>query len=461
MHGVFISKGIEDWQIVQHKNGYANLSFEGTYQVPKAAIEVGTKSAVPIIRVMSEDDNSPIIPWTKTHYTPKSDIYSGTWTVALSVPAGGLYRIETGLDAISTQSGLSWLFRGDVRVHVGVGDLFVIAGQSNSSGHGKDSAYDPPETGVHLYRNRQQWDLACHPMNESTFAAHVPNAEIRVCGVSPYLSFGKCLKRISHYPVGLISAAIGGAPISRWDPDQNGDLFRNMIDRIQKCGGIAAGILWYQGCADTFPDIANQYLSCFKNVVKKTREALGYEIPFFTFQLNRQIGGAHDECWGMVRDSQRKASHQVPSVYILPTLHCSLCDHIHNSAHANVMLGEKMAKLCGNILYGTPEFHAPEFLSAHWRANTLCIQFQNVQRGFMVFSENPGDCGFMVEDGHGVIPITSFQTDSNLVTLVLERAPQNETLISFGWEANPTPFPFVDEITYLPPVSFYRIPIQQ
>lgn len=38
--------------------------------------------------------------------------------------------------------------------HIGVGDLYVIAGQSNAAGYGKDSIYNPSEIEVHLLRNR-------------------------------------------------------------------------------------------------------------------------------------------------------------------------------------------------------------------------------------------------------------------------------------------------------------------
>ena len=40
MHGVFITDGVTDWQIVQHTNGYANLSFSGTWQVQKQPLKL-------------------------------------------------------------------------------------------------------------------------------------------------------------------------------------------------------------------------------------------------------------------------------------------------------------------------------------------------------------------------------------------------------------------------------------
>lgn len=463
MHGVFIEKGLMDWQIIQQEQGLGIMTFSGSFQVPGAAIEVGTEVAYPIIRVMSEDDNSQIIPWTNTNRSPSRDGMSGTWDMTLTVPAGGLYRIETGLDTKSTNPNLGWIFRGDVRLHVGVGDLFIVAGQSNSAGYGKDSAFDPPSNQVHLFRNRRTWDLASHPINESTFAAEDLNAEMGVSGISPYISFGKGLHNISHYPVGLISTALGGSPISRWDISQNGDLFLNMITKIKDCGNKAAGILWYQGCSDANPELSIDYFNNFKRVVMETRKELGYEIPFFTFQLNRQIGGINDESWGIVREAQRKSSNVIPGIFILPTINCSLSDGIHNNAHSSMMLGEKMAKLCGTVLYHTQSFLAPDLNEVVYMDRTIIITFRNMKRGFMIYSGAPKDCGFSVKDSDGFIPITAFSADKeepNILHLTLEREPNETALISFGWEANPIQIPIVDEVTYLPPLSFYEFPIK-
>jgi len=464
MHGVFITGGVSDWQIVQHTNGYATLSFSGTWQVPKAAIEIGVKRAVPLIRVMRQDDNSQVVPWTETDYSYGSDPYHGTWTSELRVPAGGLYRIETGLDTRSVNPKFRWVFRGDIRVHIGVGDIFVIAGQSNSSGYGRDWAQDAPMPGIHMYRNRGKWDLACHPINESTYASDRVNAEMGICGVSPYLSFGKCFSGFSRFPVGLIPTALGGSPISRWHSGQNGDLFRNMIDRINQCGGKAAGILWYQGCSDATPELAPNYYENFRHLVFTTREALGYEIPFFTFQLNRQIGGLHDECWGMVREAQRMASHKIPGVYILPTMDCRLSDGIHNSAHANIQLGERMARLCADVLYGMPGYRAPEPESVICDNQRMSLTFKNMKRGFTLFSNDPGYCGFTVEDRLGKIAVTALEQDGekpNVLHLALERAPLPDAAISFCWEADPTVYPPVDEVTCLPILSFYQLRLNQ
>jgi hypothetical protein len=315
---------------------------------------------------------------------------------------------------------------------------------------------------VHLYRNRKTWDLACHPINESSFAAEEANSEMGVSGTSPYISFGKAFHQLSHNPVGLVTTALGGSPISRWYKSENGDLFYNMIARIKNCGGRASGILWYQGCSDTTEEQSINYYWHFKNLVKDTREELGYDIPFFTFQLNRQINGENDISWGRIREAQRRSAEEITGVYILPTINCSLSDGIHNSSHSSMKLGENMAKLCGNILYQTPEFLPPVISDATYEKGIIHLSFRNVKRGFIIFSNLPKDSGFMVKDSIGTLEISECGTDKfnpNCLLLTLNRIPEEALTVSFAWEANPTYIPLLDEVTYMPPLSFYEFPV--
>ena len=463
MHGVFIEKGLSDWQIIQHKNKIGTVTLSGTWIVPKAAVKQGIEDARPMIRVLREDDNSQVLPWSYTESQKNEDLITGTWQAVLEIPAGGLYRIETGLETKGTAPGILWMFRGDDRLHIGVGDLFLIGGQSNSAGYGKDSAFDPPEIGVHLFRNRHRWDLATHPMNESSDGADAKNAEMGVSGNSPYLSFGKNFRKFSHYPVGFIASAMGGMPMKRWNPE-NGGLYKNMLAQVEACGGQIAGVLWYQGCSDTDEKNAPEYQGKYYQMINSFREELGYPVPFFTFQLNRQINGTNDPGWGLVREAQRMASHDLDQVYVLPTLDCSLSDAIHNDAHACMRLGERMAKLCGNILYDGPEFFAPEIVEGTLTGCTARLVFSNMKLGFAAASDLPSDCGFTFTDNDGELPykkVLFSREEKNTLSFHFDREPKEDVKVSYGWQANPTFLPLRDEVTFLPLLSFYEYPINK
>lgn len=472
MHGISLISAPADWETLQQENGSAKVSLKGTYQVHPAAIDVGVAQAVPVVRVMRESDNMTVIPWTAAEKIDAGENFTGSFETSVTIPAGGLYRIETSLETRSTLPNLTWLYRGDCVLHLGVGDLFVIAGQSNSAGFGKDFCDDPPHLCVHLFRNRSKWDLACHPMNESTFGGSLPNEEMGIPGVSPYLSFAKTYYEITGRPVGLIQTSMGGSPMSRWKP-RKGDLYGNMMDKIHQTGGKYAGILWYQGCSDTDPEPAAQYFQHFKEYVEAVRAELGYSIPVFTMQLNRQINGIHDECWGMVRDAQRRAALEIPDVYVLSTTNLSLSDGIHNSAPSNVALGKKLAKQCAHVLAGGEEYEAPALcevqrvtdqekaelkLTGEW----LKLTFDHVKGCLQIVSSLGKDSGFTLEDSEGEVDILSIRAnreDINNAYLELERAAGENVVLSFAWQADPIMLPMIDDVTFLPPLSFYKYPI--
>lgn len=476
MHGITLNSAPADWEILQQENGYAQVTLTGTYQVHPAAIEVGVLSTLPVVRVMREEDNMAVIPWTRAGRIVTEEGFKGSFEATLSIPAGGLYRIETSLETRlkteGTQPNLTLLYRGDCVLHVGVGNLFIIAGQSNAAGFSRDFCTDPPHLCVHLYRNRSKWDLACHPMNESTFAGSLANEEMGIPGASPYLSFARNYYELSGMPVGLIQTSLGGSAMNRWNP-VDGDLFGNMIEKIRQTKGKYAGVLWYQGCSDTETESAAGYYAHFKEYVEGVRREVGYDIPFFTMQLNRQINGINDEAWGLVRDAQRRAAMNIPGVHLLTTTNLSLSDGIHNSAQANVALGEKLARQCANVLNGSGEFEAPSLADAvlvteaeaqalELEGIWLKLTYAHVKNCFLIYSSMGKDSGFTLEDSRGKVEILNVRAnreDKNKVYLELLRRPEGDSFLSFAWEADPVRLPMVDEVTYLPPVSFYRVKI--
>jgi hypothetical protein len=205
--------------------------------------------------------------------------------------------------------------------HIGAGDVYVIAGQSNAAGFGKDIVYDPAEPGVHLLRNSGLWDLATHPFNDNTHTSHHANDETANPAHSPYLAFARRLKKVLGYPIGLIQASQGGSPLSLWDPLEDGTLYRNMLNSISVAGGgspvgAVKGILWYQGCSDADGELAATYLERFTRMAARLRADLrDPDLPLLTVQLNRVINAqTPDEGWSLVREAQRRAARNSVSV---------------------------------------------------------------------------------------------------------------------------------------------------
>lgn len=458
--GMKIKSGLRDWQIAQQINGVAELEFSGTWSVPASIIEMEAYDPLPSVRIVDEEAYMTILPWKTVDYTVDEGGFSGSWSCCLVVPAGGPYRIETGIDVKSPRKAKGWIVQGDVRFHVGVGDLFVIAGQSNAAGFAKDAAVDEPSMQVHLYRNRGAWDLACHPMTEFTDVEEAANLDKGVVGFSPFLAFGKMFHRFSHCPVGLVQTAMGGTSIEKWDPAREGSLYRNMEQRIRECGGRVAGILWYQGCTDSEEKESQmRYCQSFERMVGSLRQSLGYEVMFFTMQLNREFISKNDPYFGKIRNDQHLLAQTMPGVTLMTTLDCGLSDNIHNNAHSCIVLGERLAKQCAHYLYGARRFEPPYVERIVREQAVLRLELANINRYVLIVGEDPQLAGFTIEDEQGLILGTKLWVDKrvgNVLCIELERVPGPTAVISFAWEANPTRIPPVDDDTYLPLVSFYR-----
>lgn len=448
-----IASGLQDFQILQQNNGYADLTISGAFVMSDPSLTVEKVYA----RIMAEDNGSVIIPWTECQIYEK-----GKWKLTFKdIPAGGLYRVETSMDHSKAQK-----IRGDMIHHVGVGDIFVIAGQSNAAGYGKDSAYDPPEIGIHAFKNSGKWDLASHPLSDSTGSEFAENRDIGVPGHSPYICFARVLKKELGYPIGLIPTALGGSSLSRWNPDEDGTLYRNMLKRVISAGGKVKAMLWYQGCADADGNSADTYLTRFTGMVNHVRQDFNNEnLPVFTVQINRFVvpaSDSNDRSWGRIRESQRQAAAKIPFVFIVPASDCTLSDAIHNSARANLMLGERLAKSALFNIYGKKYFsEAPNVSKVKKVAKTrIQLTFDNVIGQLYAYEVGPEKIPFTVEDENGRLEIKGYEINRDEIILDTDREPGRECVIHGVWEQNPPFFAPIDNISYLPILSFYGLSLE-
>lgn len=460
--GVLIEKGPQSWQILQQKSGYADFLLGGTW-IPFERTEENLKGSKVYVRVVKEDTGDPVIRWTVCE--TRED---GTWQGTVqALPAGGLYRIETCLEPAGG-TPIEWCTRGDMIHHIGVGDLFVIAGQSNSAGYGKDPIFDPPELGIHVLRNSGCWDLASHPLNESTGTVHEENREACNPGHSPYINFARQLKRELGYPIGLVQTALGGSPLSAWNPAEDGILYRNMLRIIEAAGGSVRGVLWYQGCSDCGEGTCDTYLERFENMVGSLRKDTGLAgLPFITVQLNRLVSPNEpvvDIYWGKIREAQRQAARKIQGVSVVPAIDSQLCDLIHNSSAANMVLGERMAKAALAQIFGRNcIYKAPEILSAMLvNESAVKLTFENVNERLNTLDVGAAGLPFTVMDETGKAGISGYEMQGkNGILLKLDRPLQGAGMIHGAYEANPKSYLPLDVGGYLPMLAFYGVEIEK
>lgn len=477
--GARITHGPMDWQILQRRlDNKTDIHLAGVWKTS------GGVAARVEVRVVDERWNRAVTAGLDWQYADTRG--DGTWEATLaSVPAGGPYRIETRLQPREDE----WRQNGDRIHHVGVGDLWVIAGQSNAVGYGHGAVEDPPAEGVHLFRPSEVWSLADHPLDDPTRTRHPASFDGGWSDHSPWLAWGRVMRRELGIPVGLIPTALGGSHLRLWDPhSDNHPLYENMLAMVRAaCGerdytrfdpvdggpvflppahgeiGRIAGMLWYQGCSDTgLEEDFTSYAWRFSRFLESLRNALDAPaLPVVTVQLNRCNECQNPQGWSEVREQQRRVSHDCPGVAIVPTLDLDLSDAIHLSPRANVVLGERAARAALGLAYGRDLlWKAPDIAGAGFengQRERVMLYFHNVSTE--LWQRTPGIDQFVVEDDAGAVGIESAEiVKPDRVRLVLIR-PLGDNPVVHGSPGHNPPVCILDR-DHRPLLGFHGIPVQ-
>jgi hypothetical protein len=157
--------------------------------------------------------------------------------------------------------------------HVGVGEVFVGAGQSNSTNCGSERIQQ--RSGMVASFSGTDWQLADDPQ---------PGAHDNSTGGSSWPAFGDAVYAKYQVPIGIASTGHSGTSISDWRA--NGELFRWMVTRMQQLGrnGFRA-VLWHQGESDVGM-AADEYARRLTAVIQGSKRAAGWEFPWFVAQVS-------------------------------------------------------------------------------------------------------------------------------------------------------------------------------
>jgi hypothetical protein len=221
----------------------------------------------------------------------------------LRLPAGGWYRLEVrafrkGIQVAST-----------VIEHVGVGEIFVVAGQSNSANHGEER--QNTQSGMVAAFDGMTWQLARDPM---------PGASGSKGSFMP--PFGDEMFDHFHVPIGIVAMGVGATSVREWLPvgtplsrlptltgnvvttgenqwEASGKIYENFVSRMKQLGTNGfRSVLWHQGESDanqadptrTLPgELYRKYL---EQLIRDSRAAIGWNAPWFVAQVSYH---SHDD----------------------------------------------------------------------------------------------------------------------------------------------------------------------
>ncbi len=235
-------------------------------------------------------------------------------TGALEAPAGGWYRLEVRSVVAGHTVGEAAVAR------VGVGEVFVVAGQSNSANHGEERLL-PTDDRVVTLDPDGNWRPAADPQ---------PGASGDGGSFLPAL--GDLLVERFGVPVGFVACGIGATSIREWLPagsrfptpptltgrvrpvgdggwESDGEAFAMLLRRMRQCGaGGYRALLWHQGESDanqadpsrTLPgQLYEDYLG---RLISSSNRAEARDIPWFVARASYHVPG--DESSTDIRAAQ-------------------------------------------------------------------------------------------------------------------------------------------------------------
>ena len=290
LHGVDLTLNTPlDYQVVQRSSpGKGLLRIAG-----ELSEEVNAEAAIQV-RVVDEARQTP---WVQVNSVKGRKIIA-----AFDAPAGGWWKLE-----VQVVHGGKQLALGTVP-HVGIGEVFVIAGQSNSANHGEEK--QTTQTRKVVAFDGKAWRIADDPQPGASGG-----------GGSFVPAFADAIAEKENVPVGIIACGIGATSVREWLPKgatfpnpptilsrveqlQNGSwaskgtAYDAFVARMQAAGpnGFRA-VLWHQGESD-----ANQrdsactlagtlYGEYLKKIITDSRRAIAWTAPWFVAQASYHVPG--------------------------------------------------------------------------------------------------------------------------------------------------------------------------
>jgi hypothetical protein len=226
------------------------------------------------------------------------DPVSGQFDAELNLSPGGWYRVTLRIVRENQTLATTTI------ENVGIGEVFVVAGQSNSTNHG--SQKQSTATGMVSSFDGSRWTLANDPQ---------PGTQDHSQGGSFLPAFGDAMHERFQVPIGVASTGAGATSVRQWLPkgermskaptilanvrevspgvwESTGELYAGLMSRIDALGphGCRA-VLWHQGESDAgqaragYPadrQISGQeYRDFLEKLVKASRDDAHWQLPWF------------------------------------------------------------------------------------------------------------------------------------------------------------------------------------
>lgn len=210
-----------------------------------------------------------------------------------------------------------------------VGDIFIVAGQSNALGQGT-TLNSSVMSALMFRRDKPDWVLLADPTDRG-LSGPTPSAG------SVWPAIGTAYVSLLNLPVGFVTTAEDGSVISSWLPGQS--LYTRMLAQYalatKLTNGNLRGVLWWQGESDALNGVSqSSYHSSLATLAGGIRTDLG--VKLFVAKLQNCSGVAPASNLTAINAAIAQAWTDVPNVAPGPDLSDLPTDdgfHLKTDAH--------------------------------------------------------------------------------------------------------------------------------
>lgn len=260
------------WQVFQRQRlEEGDIVVTGTLRVPCDVIAIecrkGTDLLVPVVRVSAKSG-------------------AKSFKAAMTLPAGGWYSLTA-----TAYLGGKVVATANVD-HFGIGEVFVGAGQSNSTNCGQYRINQ--SSGMVSSFGGTFWRIANDPQ---------PGPHDKSLGGSFWPAFGDAMYAKYKVPIGVATTGHGGTTVKKWNT--GGELYAWTLTRVRQLGphGFRA-VLWHQGESDARAMPPEEYYDRMKTLIQDLKRDAGWDVPWVTAQVSYH--NPKNSSWPGIRAAQQR-----------------------------------------------------------------------------------------------------------------------------------------------------------
>jgi hypothetical protein len=399
----------QPFQVFQRNNvGRSNIPISGTFQGSPTAIQARWRGGV----------------WQTIAEHPSGGSFKGS---LMNLNAGqGMLEVR-----FADNAAVFWRQR-----YVGIGDVYLIAGQSNAEGRiTAPQFYTHATLRAGVYDQQNRWREAYDPTDASFTNQYSvwPLLATKVMGAT-------------GVPVAFITTGEGatgliamGAPWTK-----PGASYTACVASVTSSGGRGLkAVLWYQGETDANSPVMTeaQYRDALKKLRANLSVSLGQpDLPLITAQLAYfHSTGSTETAASLNAVRLAQADPQDPRIITGPILYdldiseASGGDgqHIRSPAHAQIEAA-RWWRVLKRLFYGGTEGRGPKVLSVKQVDPAHIDVAWNLSVGPIKLNRADG-AGWRVTDESGPLKIVrAMRRTSNTIRLALERAVRGQVKVSWA-----------------------------